>query len=69
MSATIFASALGTAFRWINRYVVWHRLPFFLAVLNLLALRVNLRRFNLFDTETARPRAPTRPPCGLRCGP
>lgn len=49
---------LGKAFRGLNRHIVWHRLPFWLAVTNLVALRVNLRRSNLYDTETAPPPAP-----------
>jgi hypothetical protein len=39
----------------INRRRVWHRLPFVLSVANLAALRIDLRRRNLFDTETAPP--------------
>jgi hypothetical protein len=34
---------------------VWYRLPFPLAVINLVALRIDLRWRNLFDTETAPP--------------
>jgi Animal haem peroxidase len=43
---------VAAAFRWVNRHVEWHRLPFWLAIVNLAALRINLRRLNLFDTET-----------------
>src|SRR5262245_5088916 len=39
------------AFRAINRWIVWYRLPVHLAVVNLLALRVDLRWRNLFNTE------------------
>ena len=49
---------LGDLFRVVNRRVVWHRLGFLLSVVNLVALRTNLRRFNLFDTETREPEAP-----------
>jgi hypothetical protein len=41
---------VASAFRCLNRHVDWHRLQFWLAVANLAALRVDLRRFNLFDT-------------------
>jgi hypothetical protein len=44
---------LTTTFRAVNRSRVWFRLPVPLAVLNLVALRIDLRRLNLFDTETA----------------
>jgi Animal haem peroxidase len=49
---------LGDVFRVINRRIVWHRLGFLLSVINLVALRTNLRRFNLYDTETREPEAP-----------
>ena len=44
---------IAATFRFINRSLVWYRLPFPLSVANLLALRVDLRERNLFDTETA----------------
>ena len=50
---------LGDLFRVINRRIVWHRLGFLLSVVNLVALRTNLRRFNLYDTETREPEAPS----------
>ncbi|UNO43183.1 peroxidase family protein [Streptomyces sp. MST-110588] len=46
------------AFRFVNRYVPWHRLPLNLSLLNLVALRQALRRFNLIDTEI--PEAPPK---------
>jgi hypothetical protein len=49
---------LADLFRVVNRRIVWHRLGFLLSVVNLVALRTNLRRFNLFDTETREPEAP-----------
>jgi hypothetical protein len=45
--------ALGFAFRLINKCLPWYRIWAPLQVLNLIALRINLRRFNLHDTETA----------------
>ena len=51
----LFERIVAAAFRVINRRWVWYRLPFPLAVTNLLALRVDLRWRNLFDTETAPP--------------
>ena len=49
---------LGDLFRLVNRRIVWHRLGFLLSIANLVALRINLRRFNLHDTETREPEAP-----------
>jgi Animal haem peroxidase len=49
---------LGDLFRVVNRRIVWHRLGFLLSVVNLVALRTNLRRFNLYDTETREPETP-----------
>ncbi len=42
-------------FTWINKRRVWHRLPLPLALLNLIALRVELRQHNLLDTRTPDP--------------
>ena len=50
---------LGDLFRVVNRRIVWHRLGFLLSVVNLVALRTNVRRFNLYDTETREPEAPS----------
>ena len=60
MAASFFESVTAAGFRAINRWRVWYRLPFPLAVVNLLALRIDLRWRNLFDTETAPP-DPTPP--------
>jgi hypothetical protein len=49
---------LGDLFRIVNRRIPWYRLGFVLSVINLVALRTNLRRFNLYDTETREPEAP-----------
>jgi hypothetical protein len=48
-----FETVVAAIYRAINRWRVWYRLPFPVAVVNLLALRVDLRWRNLFDTETA----------------
>jgi heme peroxidase len=53
MLAGFFEAVIAAIYRLINRWQVWYRLPFPLAVINLLALRVDLRWRNLFDTETA----------------
>ena len=53
MVASFFEAVVAAIYRVINRRRVWYRLPFPIAVINLLALRVDLRRLNLFDTETA----------------
>jgi Animal haem peroxidase len=57
-----FETLIAAIFRFINRSVVWHQLPFPLSVANLLALRIDLRERNVFDTETA---LKTPPPPGL----
>src|SRR6476469_6696778 len=50
---------LATVFRFINRMIPWYRLPFprVLGVLNLSALRYDLRLYNLHDTS----QLPTKP--------
>ncbi len=53
MLGSFFETVIAAIYRFINRWRVWYRLPFPLAVINLLALRVDLRWRNLFDTETA----------------
>ena len=47
--------ALGRIFRRVNRLIVWYRLPFLLALVNLVALRINLRHDNLHDMQTVWP--------------
>ncbi len=42
----------------LNRWIYWHQLPFPLAFLNLVALRDNLRRKNLYNTTPIEPAAP-----------
>ena len=49
--AAIFDRVLIFFFRWTNRFIAWHRLPRWLGVANLIALRVELRQHNLFDTD------------------
>jgi Animal haem peroxidase len=58
MLAGFFETVIAAIYRRINRWRVWYRLPFPIAVINLLALRVDLRWRNLFDTETAPPDLP-----------
>jgi Animal haem peroxidase/Catalase len=55
------------AFRGVNRFVPWHHLPYWLALLNLSGFRHTLRQRNLIDTEIreAPPAAaPVPPPIG-----
>ncbi|MFJ3518489.1 MULTISPECIES: peroxidase family protein [unclassified Streptomyces] len=56
---TVLGVPLRAAFRGLNRFVPWHRLPTSLGLLNLLAFRQKLRQDNLVDTEIreAPPRA------------
>jgi len=42
---------LGRFARLTNRFRVWYRLPFLLAMPTLVGHRVNMREHNLFDTE------------------
>jgi hypothetical protein len=58
MLAGFFEAVIAAIYRLINRWRVWYRLPFPVAVINLLAMRVDLRWRNLFDTETAPPDLP-----------
>lgn len=46
-----------------NRFTLWFRLPFPLSLLNLVGVRVYMRSDNLYDTETAPPKA--EPPAGF----
>lgn len=48
----------AAAFRFINRLIDWHRLPFPISVLNLVLLRHDLRERNLFDSDTEKPTPP-----------
>ena len=47
----LLSGLLVRSFRVINRAISWHRLPKWIALLNLIALRVDLRRYNLHDTD------------------
>jgi hypothetical protein len=60
MAAKLFEQLFAAIFRMINRKRVWYRLPFVLSAANLFALRVDLRRYNLIDTETS-PQDPAPP--------
>ena len=44
-------SALVSTFRQVNKAIPWHRLPKWIGLVNLIALRVELRRYNLHDTD------------------
>lgn len=63
MAIAWYERLLGRVFRRVNQVKVWHQLPFPLAVVNLAALRVNLRLHNLYDTQTEPAQAP--PPNGF----
>ncbi|MGI9387772.1 MAG: peroxidase family protein, partial [Methyloligellaceae bacterium] len=49
---------LSYIFRVLNRIVIWHRLPIVMSVINLIVLRYDLRRKNLFDTSRNLVQAP-----------
>jgi hypothetical protein len=55
MALPWYERALGMVARQAERIRVWHRWPFLIAVAILLGHRVNMRRHNLSDTETAPP--------------
>ena len=57
---SVFDRALTTYFARVNRTRPWHKLPFVLGLLNLIALRDELRATNLVDTRT--PGDPARTP-------
>jgi hypothetical protein len=61
-----FEWIVAALFRAINRWRVWYRLPLALAVANLLALRIDLRWRNLFNTETAPPNPVPSPDFDIR---
>jgi len=65
MAASTLERLVAGIFSLINRSRVWYRLPFSLAVANLVALRVDLRYRNVFDTETA-PQDPQPPSFDFR---
>jgi hypothetical protein len=58
MSDSLLDSALGGFARLSQRAAVWHRWPFLAAIAIVLGHRVNLRRDNLTDTETAEAEIP-----------
>ena len=62
MTVTASDRLLGLFARATSAVAVWHRWPFPIAIATLAGIRVNLRRSNLFSTETAPP--PTGPSPG-----
>ena len=52
MLTELLDSILGWFARFSQRFAVWHRWPFLLALAAVIGHRVNLRRNNLIDTET-----------------
>ena len=60
MRMSLTERIVATFFRQLNQRIVWHRLPFPLAMVNIVALRIDLRRFNLHDTQVVLPE--TQPP-------
>jgi hypothetical protein len=55
----IFNASIVGVFAMVNKIIPWHKLPRYIAVLNLLAFRVVLRKKNLYDTND--PHAPFDP--------
>jgi Animal haem peroxidase len=53
MAARWYASLASAFFRAINRHWIWYQLPFPLAVSDLVSIRADMRKRNLYDTETA----------------
>ena len=58
MAIRWYERLLGNIYSRINRHIPWYRLPFPLAVANLVAIRTNMRQRNLYNTETTTPAAP-----------
>lgn len=52
MRGSLLQRFLSATFGAVNRRLPWHRLPRWLAIVNLIALRNDLRRFNLHDTPS-----------------
>lgn len=50
--SSVYSSIVPPAFRILNRYVRWDRLWRYIGVFNLMALRADLRKYNLYDTST-----------------
>jgi hypothetical protein len=57
----VLGAGARAAFRVVNRFVEWHRLPMHLGVLNLAPLREVLRRRNLIDTDVREAPPKARP--------
>jgi hypothetical protein len=57
---SVMWAVLSLAYRLLNRFVVWHRLPFFLSVVNLLAMQHDLRHGNLFAPAGKDPTPPDK---------
>ena len=71
MATALLERLLGRFAGLTNRFRVWHRWPFLIAMPTLVGLRVNMREHNLFDTETrsarcSSPRAVGRRPRSAR---
>ncbi len=47
--ASLFERLLVNIFHFVNNFIAWHKLPSFLGAVNLEALRVELRQYNLHD--------------------
>jgi Animal haem peroxidase len=61
----VWSRFLGRVFRRINRQRYWYQLWRPLGFLNLIALRINLRTNNLYDTIVTEPEAPAANACGI----
>lgn len=67
MLARLLDGVLVWTFRITNRVIPWHRLPKWIGLVNLIALRVELRRYNLHDTDGDLTHP--KPDCPLHPGP
>lgn len=65
MQRSLLSRWLSAAFSRLNRRIPWHRLPKWISVLNLVALRDDLREHNLYDTYGAGGERPRQPPASL----
>ena len=49
LELSLFAKAVCAFFRFLDRFIAWHKLPTFLGTFHLLAFRYELRAHNLFS--------------------
>jgi len=51
---SLFQNTAVSLFKWVNKYIAWHKLPTLVGTFNLLAFRYELRANNLYDGYTTK---------------